>query len=541
MDLEDGLMYHQGLQQLDLHRHAETQFSASRLPVQSKYAAQKCSLGRFQSVLYSQTAMFYKDEVPTTYLNKGQTYMLKVADKTPPLAGPTPTKYVTSIRISFDDDELRAKADDCWRLWKKTRGRTTGDDQTADQKRWLAIELVAAGADFLYGPAAPDHMPTCTELVSSQFDGLSVSWSAVPGYAPGMPQECLIPIRFNFLSTDFMPSKGVKGAPMRLCVKTRVAEQASSTEQSWPSMIMPMDESMPNASLSDDKPSDATWYCKLQAFRDHGAERKFQNHRQQIETAISNNNAKLAGLLAGLKDGGALRVNPSPSSDPGAARNATGVAKLTRRRKGTGSPDLISRVQMKIDALRFALSSAEHYTMLTMTSWHQDDDPEAIRPDILNDGDQPSNGSAEQDTTATALASPAQSGADARAGATPARQPSKGCEKQPLTLHPQTLSDRALGMPAYFESSDPSTAASPYSDAQHSPLYPIDSYGRANSPHGTLNSFPTDYGEMPPEFHGYLETPRSAPGSLDEYSAAGLQECVRVSEFVPVAADTAVS
>ncbi|KAI5297214.1 hypothetical protein KEM55_005003, partial [Ascosphaera atra] len=323
--------------------------------------------------------MFYKDEVPTTFLNKGQTYMLKVVDTTPTASGSLPLKYVTSIRISFQDDDLRSKAADCWRLWKRTRGRNSDNDPEERQKQWRAVDLVDGVASNQASPALGAQDGTTSdgvgrssnqgagpELVRTQFDGLTVTWSPNQFQSMDQPQECLIPLRFNFLSTDFMPSKGVKGAQMRLCVKTKVYRSGNWSSYDSQHGVASPRISSPFASSATaentvnpmDQVTNETWFCKLQTFRDHGAERKFQNHRPQIESAIANNSAKLANLLSGSKEGDSISprgATSTPSSDPGCGRASPGTSKVTRRRKGANSADLIARLQNKLDALRFAL------------------------------------------------------------------------------------------------------------------------------------------------------------------------------------------
>ncbi|KAI5302564.1 hypothetical protein KEM56_000566 [Ascosphaera pollenicola] len=531
--------------------------------------------------------MFHKEEVPSTYLNKGQTYMLKIVDKTPFVSGSLPVKYVTSIRISFEFDELRGKAAECWRLWKRTRGRTNNSEcSKSNKKQWQAVELVETGADSLYAASASQSnhgsfgLPASAQLVDAQFDGLTVVWSPNQECATTMPQECLIPIRFNFLSTDFMPSKGVKGAPMRLCVKTKVRQSGalsqvlaansnghkdftspaisvaspaastptSATEQgSIGSMINPLDET-----------TNETWYCKLQAFRDHGAERKFQNHRQQIENAIANNSAKLANLMMGVKgDGHSPRGNlgSSPSSDSGAVRGNAGVTKINRRRKCTGATDLIYRVQSKIDALRFALESAEDCIMLSMTSWHQDDDPDAVRPDILND-DQSDVGA-----TQTGIRS------EVEASAT---QPSTGGpllsntllglhhiaqNVSPIPVRPHSADDRMLGHPLFMSSPNFATTAttvSPYSETQElalsygiatahtSPLYPpedfmqlpMSSIGEQYQPQESL----LQYGGFQNQMLGFDDFPMNSPDLIDGFTVYDplKQDWNEFSDSVPI-------
>lgn len=513
--------------------------------------------------------MFHKEEVPSTYLNKGQTYMLKIADKTPLVSGSMPVKYVTSIRISFEDDELRGKAADCWRLWKRTRGRNSnGECSESNKKQWLAVELVDAGTDPIYAsPISPElasghsnfSHPACAQLVKAQFDGLTVVWSPTQSSAQQVPQECLIPIRFNFLSTDFMPSKGVKGAPMRLCVKTKVIQSGAPSQVSAaqsdnhegfnspaisvasPVISTPTPKQSPSLVNPLDETTNESWYCKIQAFRDHGAERKFQNHRQQIESAIANNSAKLANLLNGIKDGSHSprgSLGSSPSSDSGAVRGNAGVTKVNRRRKCTGSTDLITRVQSKIDALRFALESAEDCIMLTMTSWHPDDDPDALRPDILNDGHpgvEPIQPRASNEIAASTT-QPIDCGHIPSSSLLGVQQ--VGPVVSPLSVRPHSADEAIHGYPVFMSSpgfTAAATTVSPYSETQElalgygvttahaSPIYLSEDLmylpSKAPAEHECLSQehlipFSSDlpYGELQNQLH---EFSNFSSGSLD--------------------------
>ncbi|KAJ4164179.1 hypothetical protein LMH87_005864 [Akanthomyces muscarius] len=78
---------------------------------------------RFHSTLNAATAMVKQaDEIPITYLNKGQAYSLSVADTQGALPVQPGTRYRTFIRVSFEDEEQRAKPSVCWGLWKEGRG-----------------------------------------------------------------------------------------------------------------------------------------------------------------------------------------------------------------------------------------------------------------------------------------------------------------------------------------------------------------------------------------------------------------------------------
>jgi hypothetical protein len=85
--------------------------------------------------------------------------------------------------------------------------------------------------------------------------------------------ECLIPLRFNFLSTDFSRLKGVKGVPVRLCTKTELLrlEGVKRTTEHDSEMC----------------------YCAIKLFRDHGAERKLSNDVAHIKKKIEKLNQQI--------------------------------------------------------------------------------------------------------------------------------------------------------------------------------------------------------------------------------------------------------
>ena len=72
-------------------------------------------------------------------------------------------------------------------------------------------------------------------------------------------------MRFNFLSTDFSHSKGVKGIPVRLCAKTEILSSGSPQSPPEQSEIC---------------------FCKVKLFRDHGAERKLASDILHIKKTI---------------------------------------------------------------------------------------------------------------------------------------------------------------------------------------------------------------------------------------------------------------
>ncbi|KFY15409.1 hypothetical protein V491_05692, partial [Pseudogymnoascus sp. VKM F-3775] len=78
---------------------------------------------RFHVVLNAPTAMISNaDEIPVTYLNKGQAYSVSIVDTQPMLPVPVGTRYRTFVRISFEDEQQRQRPASCWQLWKEGRG-----------------------------------------------------------------------------------------------------------------------------------------------------------------------------------------------------------------------------------------------------------------------------------------------------------------------------------------------------------------------------------------------------------------------------------
>ncbi|KAF4980942.1 hypothetical protein FZEAL_3162 [Fusarium zealandicum] len=228
---------------------------------------------RFHSTLNAPTAMIKQaDEIPVTYLNKGQAYSLSVADTGASMPLAPGTKYRTFVRVSFEDDQQRQRPGVCWGLWKEGRGTNEAHQRGG---KLQAVEYVEAGQ-----PAEGDDKRTRVELESFSFDGFCVTWT------PGIngPPEVNIAVRFNFLSTDFSHSKGVKGIPVRLCAKTHP---------------IPCDPLQPAADANPD-----VCFCKVKLFRDHGAERKLSNDVAHVKKSIDKLKQQIAQAESGLKDFG---------------------------------------------------------------------------------------------------------------------------------------------------------------------------------------------------------------------------------------------
>lgn len=199
---------------------------------------------RFRTTFQAPTAMTRtQDEVPESYLNKGKIYDLKVRDSMPPMTDAESIRYRTFIRISFDQEDHRADPSAYWRLWEENRGLPGSYNR---EKNPPAVEYIGQ-----------EHTPIRIEQVT--LDGLCVNWT---GHPDTDEHGCRIPVRFNFLSTDFSRAKGVKGISVRLCAKT---EQISPAEMTGVPELC---------------------YCKVKLFRDHGAERKLSNDAASVRKKV---------------------------------------------------------------------------------------------------------------------------------------------------------------------------------------------------------------------------------------------------------------
>ncbi|EGC43762.1 CP2 transcription factor [Histoplasma capsulatum var. duboisii H88] len=294
---------------------------------------------RFNVTLKAATAMVKDpDEIPITYLNKGQAYTMSVLDTAPMTSGTQPLKYRTYIRISFEDDEQRSKPASCWQLWKEGRGSNEAHHRDG---KLLAVEHVDPnqGGDG-------DIRPSQVHLETSNFDGFSVIWS--PNPATGNPC-CSISVRFNFLSTDFSHSKGVKGIPVRLCAKTEVISMGHGDP--------PL----------EDRPE--VCYCKVKLFRDHGAERKLSNDVAHVKKLIDKLKQQISQAELGS---GYDRRKRSGSFVKG---------KLARHKRGwsgdsnneSGKSSLEDDLQIKLCTLKDMFSSTRPFSALNLKGDPNDD------------------------------------------------------------------------------------------------------------------------------------------------------------------------
>lgn len=229
---------------------------------------------RYRVTLSAPTAMIrHPEEIPVTYLNKGQAYAMSITDTLALRPSNGPIKYRTVIRISFEDEQQRQRPSACWQLWKEGRGLAEAHVRGG---KLQAVEYV----DSNQGSDDDSKRPR-VELERSSFDCFSVVWTPPPS---NLTAECSVAMRFNFLSTDFSHSKGVKGIPVRLCAKTEMV--SSGTPDSPPG------------------PGAEVCFCKVKLFRDHGAERKLSNDVAHIKKTIEKVKQQIAQLESGTNEFG---------------------------------------------------------------------------------------------------------------------------------------------------------------------------------------------------------------------------------------------
>lgn len=302
---------------------------------------------RYQVTLSAPTAMIrHQDEIPVTYLNKGQAYAMTIVDDMGPLPSPVPVKYRTVVRISFEDEEQRQKPSACWQLWKEGRGLAEAHFRGG---RLQAVEYV----DPNQGGEDEGKRPR-VELESASFDCFAVTWS--PPLGPS-PAECSIAVRFNFLSTDFSHSKGVKGIPVRLCAKTEIIS--------------------PGTPDSPPGPITEVCFCKVKLFRDHGAERKLSNDVAHIKKTIDKLKQQIAQVEVGTNEFGKRKRSGSIVSKSSSNR----PSKIPKHKRAwsissqgsAGRPAAEDDLHHKLANIQAMFTSTRPVSVLYLKGYEQDD------------------------------------------------------------------------------------------------------------------------------------------------------------------------
>lgn len=280
------------------------------------------------------------EEIPVTYLNKGQAYALTIRDTKAPAITDRPPKYRTYVRISFHDESQRQKPGACWQLWKEGRGTNEA------HQRGGKLQAV----EFVENPGTEQETKSKVELEVSSFDSFAVTWSPSPNGAA----EGSVSVRFNFLSTDFSHSKGVKGIPVRLCAKT---------EQ------LPSEGSPP----ADKNESAEICYCKVKLFRDHGAERKLANdilHIRKTMDKLRQQAAQAEG--SGMKLFGKKKREDDKHSKPGKAPKHKRTWSMSSASSLAGKA-MEDDTSSKLMALEAMFSSTRSVSVLFLRGSEEDD------------------------------------------------------------------------------------------------------------------------------------------------------------------------
>lgn len=291
-------------------------------------------------------------EIPVSYLNKGQAYNLTVMDSNPPIST-EPLRYRTFVRVSFEEEEQRLKPASCWQLWKEGRGTTEAHQRGG---KLLAVEYVDPALN-------DDHKNHQLRIEQMSFDGFCITWTANPTTGAS---DCTIPVRFNFLSTDFSHSKGVKGIPVRLCAKTELLSPGEDSGVSREPEVC---------------------YCKVKLFRDHGAERKLSNDIAHVKKTIE----KLKQQIAQAEMGGGFGKRKR-GTNAVANMKSSDRTKAKHKRSWSGSQDgsekmsLEDDLQAKLAMMQDMFSSTRTVSILALRG-EEGDDPDAYPVTLPAEGD----------------------------------------------------------------------------------------------------------------------------------------------------------
>ena len=301
---------------------------------------------RYQVTLNAPTAMIkHADEIPITYLNKGQAYSISIVDSFGVIPSPSPIKYRTVVRISFEDEQQRQRPAACWQLWKEGRGLAEAHQRGG---KLQAVEYVDPNQG---GGVEPKR--SRVELETASFDCFSVTWTPTAG---GSSADCSVAVRFNFLSTDFSHSKGVKGIPVRLCAKTEIL--SSGTPDSPPG------------------PVSEVCFCKVKLFRDHGAERKLSNDVTHIKKTIDKFKQQIAQAESGMKEFGKRKRSGSLAR---ASSNRPGKVQKHKRTWSVSSQGSSGRIapeedlHFKLAAMQDMFTSTRPLSLLYLKGYEEDD------------------------------------------------------------------------------------------------------------------------------------------------------------------------
>ncbi|KAH8556098.1 CP2 transcription factor-domain-containing protein [Umbelopsis sp. PMI_123] len=182
---------------------------------------------RFNVSLEAPTALaLQEDDVPLTYINRGQYYIITLND-TQEYDG----DIETTVILAFHDHQHRRVASSFWKFW-------LGQQASTSNPRAIDIDQ--------------DHSQGTYGITLRSFDRISFNWRGKNG--------ARVFLRFNCLSTDFSRIKGVKGIPLRIHVESRVIDEPGNKVEKC--------------------------ICRVRIFRDKGAQRKLKDERKHVEKQI---------------------------------------------------------------------------------------------------------------------------------------------------------------------------------------------------------------------------------------------------------------
>ncbi|KGO69282.1 CP2 transcription factor [Penicillium italicum] len=284
---------------------------------------------RYRTSLKATTAMRSNaTEIPVSYLNKGQTYHLTVEDSSASTVTNEAVQYRTFVHVSFEQEHQRDDPAACWRLWQE------GREHLERKKRDLQPTAVQyTGQNNPQMSVKQDHL-----------DGFEVIWTPLANNA----HRCSIPIRLNFLSTDFTRLKGVKGDSVRLSVKTEQLSNANGFQQ-------------PEIS-----------YCKVKLFRDHGAERKMSNDVTIIHKRMDRLRLQAADANS-YNSSSKRKRNSDPCHSDGSSRSQQQI-----------------QLWKRLDALRCSLQSSQSENIFLLRGDPRDD-PDLFSFPVSDENPSPHN------------------------------------------------------------------------------------------------------------------------------------------------------
>ena len=285
------------------------------------------------------------DEVPVTYLNKGQIYSVCIADTAPIIPGVAFVQYRTSIRISIGDRQQGVSPETRWNMWKEARGT---DEANLHGGKLQGVEYVDAGEIVAY-----DNRVSA-KLENSSLDGFSILWTR----GSDDLADCHVAVRFNFLSTDFSYSKGIKGILSQLRAKTEVVS--------------------PNLLHSSSEPPEVC-ICNVKVFRDHGAERKHSNDIANVKKSIDKLKLQIVQAETGIKPSKKRKRDALDSVEA----KCSGPVKDQRhpRTVSKSSPSHTEDLYTRLQAMQDMFVSNQPVSVFCIRGEEQDDsDPLPLSP-----------------------------------------------------------------------------------------------------------------------------------------------------------------